>query len=158
MPSKVWAVRTGLLSTFGEAMPSGVDVRDSPYIESQTPQRRFLIVGGTGGDTATEDTESAMAFRQEWAAVSGNQRHEVGEVTCAAWAWSGSASFTQLRSDVQEILDVVETALRADKRIGDVLAPTGSSEITDVAIAELHRPSAFAVRAAFTVAYQVRLT
>lgn len=156
--TELWAVRTGLVTVFTAAMPSGVQVFDGPMTHT-TPPKRFLLVGTDGGDDGSGANDDGSSIRQELSDLGpGTWRAEDGEVVCSAWAWSGDTKFEPLRTAVAAITDACETVV-ADRTLGGILPPPAfGAEFGTVRFREEQTPSGAVVRAVFTVTYGALLT
>lgn len=158
MSTKLWAVRTGLVTVFTAAMPTDVQVFDGPMTYT-TPPKRFLLVGTDGGEDGGGATDDGSTIRQELSDLGpGIWRSEAGEIVCAAWAWSGDTKFVPLRTAIAEITDACETAL-ADRTLAGILPhPSFGVEFGAVRFREEQTPNGAVARAVFTVSYSALLT
>lgn len=155
MPSAVWDLCDALVDLFNEALD--VPVFDGPVSRTTLP-KTYVFVGSDGGDAGTgEDATDAMTADQEWADIGGGRRLEVGEITCAVWAWSGSKSFPPVRSQVESVLDTIEATLKANRAMPGVLTG-GTVGMSRVSIRQRHVEEGAVVRAVFTVGFRSLLT
>ena len=114
MPSAIGDVlpALGVLVTTAVS-PTRVYVGPKPTSENA---REFLCVGfdpdGTGDGVTTDQTISPMG--NDWV-------DESGDVTCTVVCWSGSTDTAPLLARADDLLDLVDAALKADPRLGGVL-------------------------------------
>lgn len=156
MPTKLWAVRSALVSMFDAALSD--PVYDGPS-RQKTPPKRFVLVGSDGGETGMGDgDEDGAVIEQSPSSMGNGWRDERGEITCAAWAWSGDTDLAPLRTAITAMVDVAEAALAGDRSLGGLLVPPGMAEFSGLRIREAQTSKGAVVRALFTVSYGALLT
>lgn len=157
MPTLLWDVRGALVTILDAALD--VPVLDGPQSKKSLP-KAYVLIGTDGGDTGSgENGEDFGTVTQTLSDLGpGTWRDETGDVTCSAWAWTGSTSFAPLRVTVQAILDGVEASLRADPTLGGLLIPPGRAELGAIRLREDQTDNGARLRAVFSVAYRALLT
>jgi hypothetical protein len=156
MPSKLWAVRAALVTTFSAGI-TDTTVFDGPMTRT-TPPSSFLLVGTDGGDDSGGADEDGAVATQQLSSLGNNWRDEVGEVICAAWVWSGDTAFPALRTTAKAIVDVAEALVLADRTLGGVVVPPGFAEFTAWRLREVQTSKGAFVRASFTVSYSALIS
>jgi hypothetical protein len=154
MPSALRDVRSALYNLYSEAL-TGPVVFNGPRPRSTTP-KEYLLIGVNG----LEELEAGMRSSQGASDMGGGDwREEAGEIDCTAVAWTGDTNMAAIRSAVESIVDVCETALRADRHLGGLLTPAHHiAEQTRLDVREQHTDKGPFVEAVFTVAYTTTLT
>lgn len=157
MPTKLWSVRTALLSTFAAPVAAaGGRLFDGQRKAGAVP-KLYLVVGADGDDLFGDpgDTVDVLAgtARQEWAREGpGDWRAEAGDVLCTIVAWSGGTDFAVLRTTAAALLTACELALRADPDL-NVLLGSGA-ELGEIRLWERRTAKGSGVGVVFAVTYQ----
>jgi hypothetical protein len=157
--TRLWDVRSALLTTFKGVVPRDVEVIDGPLTAS-TPPKAFVLVGSDGGEDGYGARDDGASVRQRRSKLGpGGWRDEDGAVVCSVWAWDGNRRFDRLRVKVRELVDLCEAAVAADRSLDGLLTtPPAGAELTELAFREDQFTKAAVVRATFTIAYTAVLT
>lgn len=160
MTTRLWAVRTALVTVFGTAVDPTA-VHDGPLARADNAPKSFLLVGTDGGGDGTgDDLADGAVVNQKPSLMANGWREEDGTIECAAWAWSGGTDFVPLRAALAEMVDACEAALLADPTLGGILAPQGyRAEFTGpFRTREVQTAKGAVARSAFIVAYRALIT
>lgn len=158
VPTKLWDVHTALKDLFTEALD--IPVIDGPVTGKTTLPKAYVLVGTDGGDTGRgENADEGATSNQVLSNMGpGTWRDETGEITSAAWVWSGNTGFSDLRATAKNILATLESALWADPQLGGLLVKPGFTGFGEVRVREEQGENGAVVRATFTVPYQALIT
>lgn len=152
MPSSLRLVRAALVDIFGEVL-TGTSVFNGPRPRSTAP-KKYLLVGVNGID----ELEAGIRTVQGQSTLSGPWREEAGEIDCTAVAWTGDEDMTQIRADVDDIVDTCEASLLADRTLGGLLRlDTNLAELTRLDVREQRTTKGPFVEAVFTTSYTTLL-
>lgn len=156
--TKLFDLRDALAALFRETAPS-VPVIDGPVPQSTMPEL-CILVGTDGGENGTGvGSFDGYTTEQAWASVTNdNRRQEQGSIVCSVWAWSGSTDLTQLRLDVQAVVDALGEAIHANRALASILGPSGWIELVGVSGRERQIKAGADCRTVLTVAYAARIT
>lgn len=105
-PSRVTAVADAILTALG-SIPD-VTILDGP---TPTVPRGDVIMVGAGG-------EASFLVTQEPMPGLGDAYTELLHVICSLWSWSGSAGMKARRDRAAAMLELVASALHADRKLG----------------------------------------
>jgi len=122
---------------------AGVVVYDGPPVTDDAPID-YVSVGHVDNDTAGTYTQTQDP--------NGFQYVETGAVRSQLTCISGDTAPAATRARVFALMDAVEAAVRADRRLG-VLSPAGTSEL-DVDVLSLQNSGGTAQQLTFTLHYQ----
>lgn len=152
--TRIGAAIDALTAFFAAALP-GVTVLDGDYPRSSFPTQ-WLVVGGTGQIIGDEPVASSQ---QRWAGLGNKTRDEDVTVTCAAGAWSGSASapasFKTVRDSALTVLGAAEQSLRNDPSLGGITQ--GGCEMSTAELHHLADSAGVGAAFVFTVTVPFRL-
>ena len=140
-----WPLIVARLAALLPTLPgwSAVTVYDGPPVTNDVP-RDYVTVGYV----ADEQAGTYISVQDP----NGFQWIETGTVRCQLSSMSGDTNLSLMRSRVFGLMDALEAAVRADRRLG-VLSPAGTSEL-DVDILSLQNVSGAAQSLLFTLHYQ----
>jgi len=120
-----------------------VMVSDGPLISADVPTD-YVTVGYVDDDTAGDYNQTQDP--------NGFQYVETGTVRSQLNCVTGDTDLPSMRARVFALMDALEAAVRADRRLG-VLSPAGTSEL-DVEVLSLSNENGTAQSLVFTLHYQ----
>jgi len=122
MPTAIGDVVPALTAAIDAALP-GVKVYHGPKPTSEQPSE-FVTVAfdpeGVGDGVNTEQTAAAVG--NLWVS-------ESGDVTCSITCWTGNGTADTLLQRADDLYDLIDVALRADRYLGGVLVAGASDDI-----------------------------
>jgi len=145
--SRVGAVLDALVTTLSAGTATAV--YDGPPLVSDAPTT-FVLVG------ATDEAESVVPIRQDWAGLGHNSRNETGEIPCAVVSQSGDTVIKTHRDAVLTILGELEAAIVADPTLGGAVQ-AGWLLIASGDLTQSQNNQGARVTVNFTVEYRARL-
>jgi len=122
---------------------SGVTVIDGPLVSADVPTD-YVTVGYVADDQA-----GTYNMQQD---PNGFQYIEVGTVRSQLNCSTGDADLVGMRARVFALIDSLDAAIRADRRLG-VLSPAGTSEL-EVEVLSMQNANGTAQSLVFTLMYQ----
>jgi hypothetical protein len=96
----------------------GTPVFDGPVVTGEDPEL-YVVIGAT--ELSDEDTdETGFSVESEWRTVPVQSGHRGEQVTvpCAVVRWAGSGSWSNMRGDVDDVMDSFATALISVAQVG----------------------------------------
>lgn len=154
---KLSAVIDALVSTFSQGI-ADADVFDGPLAQFPSA-KRFLLVGADelgGNDGVVFQTST-----QRSPLANGEFLDESGEVTCSAWAWTGStteSAWKPTRDAAFELVNECDALLEADPTLGGVLALGHYLELRTQRGLQMQMENGLLVCVRFTVVYSALVT
>lgn len=112
-PSVVPDLIDALVAVMADRLPD-VTVSDGFAVQQNSGDQLMIGVD----DPDSPNPALSATTEQEWAGATATGRNESGEITCAAWAWNGSADAKDARDRVFAVAASVQALLRTDKTLG----------------------------------------
>lgn len=139
-----WPVVVARLLALLPTLPgwSTVTVIDGPLVSADVPDD-YVTVGYVDNDQGGSYTQVQDPNGFQW--------QETGTVRCQLSCVTGDADLPAVRVRAFALIDAVEAAVRADRRLG-VLSPSGTSEL-DVDVLSLSNANGTAQQLTFTLHY-----
>ena len=140
-----WPLVVARLLTLLPTLPgwAAVSVLDGPLISADVPTD-YVTVGYVDNDQAGSYTQTQDP--------NGFQYIETGTVRSQLNCTTGDTDLMGMRTRVFALMDAIEAAVRADRRLG-VLSAAGTSEL-DVDVLSLQNSAGTAQQLTFTLHYQ----
>lgn len=135
------AALTALLAAFTPAVPAGWDVIDS---QPKDPKRRFLAVGWDASDQP-----SVVVPQRTLQNATGTRVQEAVEVSNLLSLWSGRQVTADARAEVFSVLDSLDAALAANRRLGGAALV---AQISNYEFTPARHPEGVMAQIRFTVA------
>jgi hypothetical protein len=124
-------------------------VYDGPVVVTSTPTD-YLVIGGT-----EDPDDEPSSFDQDWNGLGARGKIEQGEITCAVLVGTGGEDVKAARDRALEVIDEVETLVRADPSLGGVLSG-GWCQVSSGRHTQRLNSQGLYVRIVFTVAYNTK--
>jgi hypothetical protein len=120
LPSAIGDVQPALVALVTAAV-TPTKVYGGPKPINDTPTEYVTV----GFDPANPDTDG-VTTDQDISTMGNDWVEETGDVTCAVTVWTGGTDTAPLIQRADDLLDLIDAALKADPHLGGVLVPASN--------------------------------